>query len=46
MVEHQEVGLRLKSEGIVVNLGGGEGDCVGLLGMVPNRSGLDGVGCL
>ena len=46
MVEHEGVGLRLKSEGVVVNLGGGEGDSVGLLGMGPDCSGLDGVGCL
>ena len=46
MVEHESVGLRLKSERVEVNLDGGEGNCVGLLGLVPNCSGLDGVGYL
>ena len=45
-MEHEGVGLRLKSEGVVVNLGGGEGDSVGLWGMGPDGSMMDGVGCL
>jgi hypothetical protein len=46
MVEHEGVGLSLKSEGVIVNLGGGERDCVGLLCMAPNDGGLNGVSCL
>ena len=46
MVDHEGIGLRLKSEGVVVYLGGGEGDSVDLRGMGPDCSGLDGVGCL
>ena len=46
MVEYEGVGLGLESEGVVVNFGGGECDGVGLLGMGPGCSGLDGVGCL
>jgi len=46
VLKHEGVGLRLKSSGVVVNLGGGVGDGVGLLGMAPDFSGLDGVGCL
>ena len=41
MVEHEGVGLRLESEGAVVNLGGGEGDSVGLWGVGPDYSWLD-----
>ena len=46
MLEHEGVGLGLKSEGAIVNFGGGKGDGVGLLGMGPDCGGLDGVGCL
>jgi len=45
MVEHEDVGLRLESEGVVVNLSGGEGDSVGLWDVGPDSSGLNGVGC-
>ena len=43
MVKHEGVGLGLESERGVVNFSGGEGECVGLLGVVPNCSGLYGV---
>ena len=43
MVEHEGVGLGLESERVVVNFSGGEGYCVGLLGVVSNCSGLYGV---
>ncbi len=46
VVKYEGVWLGLESERVVVNVGGSEGDCVGLLGMGPGRGGLDGVGCL
>ncbi len=46
MVKYEGVGLGLESERVVVNVGGSEGDGVGLLGMGLNCSGLYGVGCL
>ena len=46
MVEHEGVGLRLESEGVVVYLAGDEGNSVGLWGVGPDCSGLDGVGYL
>ena len=40
------VWLSLKSERVVVNVGGDAGDGVGLLAFGPRRGGLNGVNCL
>jgi hypothetical protein len=43
VVEHKGAGLGLESERVLVDFSGGEGECVGLLGVVPSCSGLYGV---
>ena len=44
--QHERVWMRLESEGVVVNLGGGKCDGVGLSGRAPGGGGLYGVNCL
>ncbi len=41
MLENECIGLRLMSEGVVVDLGWGEGDGARLLGVAPGSGGLD-----
>jgi hypothetical protein len=41
-VQHECVRLRMESEGVVVNIGGGEGDGVGLSGRAPGGGGFYG----